>query len=197
MPRSRETAMSATTWRAAKYRFHGTVTSTISQARATPPAPMASSVASGTPARRPSQANSRAAAAPVKTMAHQMTGPRGALTLMRPSWAETVQVRIRQSTQMTLRACRAAGQHGQEGPGDHERAERDVLPAVSAAGHQQAGPVDGAEQEPGEGAGDQRRPAGPGRQGAQAGGQLGVAEADRGPADHDEGQVRDGQGQPA
>src|SRR5215470_9592966 len=87
MPRPRDTAISATARRAAKYRFHGTVTRTTSQARATPPAPMVSSVDTGTPARRPSQVNSSAAAAPARIVAHHLIMLRCGSVLMPPSWA--------------------------------------------------------------------------------------------------------------
>jgi hypothetical protein len=69
MPRARETAISVTTRRAAKQRFHGTATSTISHASAAAPAPMDSTVCSDTPARWPSPAISRAAPVPATILA--------------------------------------------------------------------------------------------------------------------------------
>src|SRR6266568_216284 len=89
MLRARDPPMSVTTWRAAKYRFHGAVTSRIIHARAARPAPMDSKSVIGTPARRASHVNSSVAAAPAKTMASQTNVLRCCESLMRPLSAVT------------------------------------------------------------------------------------------------------------
>jgi hypothetical protein len=61
-----------------------------------------------------------------------------------------------------------ADEDHRERPGDHERAERDLLLASGATQRQQRDAVDGRQEEPGEGTGQQGAPAEPGQQTAQA-----------------------------
>ena len=81
MPRSRETSMSWAARRAAKYRFQGTVTSTISQVSATATAAMVSSVTAGTRITRAAQATSNVTEAPasVTRCSCSLCAKRGAL----------------------------------------------------------------------------------------------------------------------
>jgi hypothetical protein len=84
MPRSRETPISATTRLAAKYKFQGSATSTISQPSASAPAAIDSTVLMGTPEIRASQAISSPAAAPTTSTAHHLIRARPLCTSFMP-----------------------------------------------------------------------------------------------------------------